>query len=388
MRLRFSATIVAATLLTSVSAAQAQMAGPPTVGVVKAVLSPIYATSQYVGRVDAINHITLQARVTGFLQQRNFQEGSDVKKGQVLFVIEQPPYQAAVLSAQGAISQAEAQLHNSRITLGRSRSLLNTPAGQQSDVDTAVASAGTFQGQMLTAQAQLQQAEINLGYTTIASPIDGRIGLATDPGNVVSPTSGALARIVSQDPEYVTFPVSESEVSALEDEYAGNGGLAALTVKIQLPDGTMYDQTGKIDFTDISVSSSTDTLTLRATVPNPARGGGGGGATEGNRTLVDGGFVTVLLQSKSPKQQVTIPRPAVLADQQGDYVYVVGADSKVTRQNIAVGDSGGLLAVVTSGLKAGDTVVADGVQRVKPGATVKTVPYTPPNYGASAGTNG
>jgi membrane fusion protein (multidrug efflux system) len=369
MRLRFSATVLAATLLSGVSAADAQMGGPPTVGVTKAALSPIYKTSQYVGRVEAINHITLQARVTGFLQQRNFTEGSMVKKGQVLFVIEQPPYQAAVLSAQGAVSQAQAQLRNSQLTLGRSRTLLNTPAGQQSTVDTAVASAGSNQGQLLTAEAQLQQAEINLGYTTIASPIDG-----------------ALAKIVSQDPEYITFPVSESEASQLEDEYAGHGGLASLTVKVQLPDGHMYDQTGKIDFTDISVSSSTDTLTLRATVPNPERGAEG--ATEGNRTLVDGGFVTVILQSQSPQQEVTIPRAAVLADQQGNYVYVVGADSKVSRQNIAIGDADGVLAVVTSGLKAGDTVVADGVQRVKPGAAVKTVPYTPPNYGDGAGTNG
>ncbi|WP_284947645.1 efflux RND transporter periplasmic adaptor subunit [Acidisoma cladoniae] len=386
MRLRFSATVFAVTLLSGVSAAEAQMGGPPTVGVSKATLTPIYKTSQYVGRVEAINHITLQARVTGFLQQRNFAEGSDVKKGQVLFVIEQPPYQAAVLSAQGAVSQAQAQLRNSQLTLGRSRTLLNTPAGQQSNVDTAVASAGSNQGQLLTAEAQLQQAEINLGYTTIASPIDGRIGLATDPGNVVSPTSGALAKIVSQDPEYITFPVSESEASQLEDEYSGHGGLASLTVKVQLPDGHMYDKTGKIDFTDISVSSSTDTLTLRATLPNPARGAEG--ATEGNRTLIDGGFVTVILQSQSAQQEVTIPRAAVLADQQGNYVYVLGPDSKVSRQNIAIGDADGVLAVVTSGLKAGDTVVADGVQRVKPGAVVKTVPYTPPNYGDGTGTNG
>jgi membrane fusion protein, multidrug efflux system len=379
MRLRYSAVVLAAALTAGAADARAQMGGPPTVGVVKAQVSPIYDTSQYVGRVEAMNHITLQARVTGFLQQRNFAEGSDVKKGQVLFVIEQPPYQAAVLSAQGAVSQADAELRNAKITLGRSRTLLNTPAGQQSTVDTAVAATGSNAGQLLTAQAQLQQAQINLGYTTIAAPIDGRIGLAVDPGNVVSPTSGALAKIVSQDPEYVTFPVSEVEAAQLEDEYAGKGGLQSLTVKLQLADGKMYDQTGKIDFADISVSSSTDTLTLRAIVPNPPRASPS--ATEGNRTLVDGGFVTVILQSQSPVQQVTIPRAAVLADQQGDYVYVVGADSKVTRRNIQLSDSASVLAVVTAGLKEGETVVADGVQRVKPGAAVKAVPYTPPDFG-------
>jgi len=389
MRLRYpaAALLLAGSLAANGTPARAQMGGgPPSVGVVKAELKPIYQSSQYVGRIQAINRVTLQARVIGFLEQRNFKEGSDVKKDQVLFVIEQPPYKAAVLQAQGAVAQAQAQLRNATISLGRSRTLLNTPAGQQSTVDTDVATAGSNQGQLMTAQAQLLQAEINLGYTTIASPIDGRIGLSTDPGNVVSPTSGSLATIVSQDPEYVLFPVSELALNQLQDEYSGKGGLRALTVKLQLPDGKMYDKTAKIDFSGISVSSSTDTVTLRAVVPNPNRGAPDG--TEGNRTLVDGGFVTVYLQSASPEQQITVPRSAILADQQGDYVFVVGADSKAQRRNVTLAESANVLAVVTSGLKPGETVVADGVQRVKPGAAVKPVPYTPPNYDASAGTSG
>jgi membrane fusion protein (multidrug efflux system) len=339
MRLRYPAIalLLGGPILLGSAVAQAQMGpgGPPAVGVSKAALTPIFRSSQYVGRVTAINRVALQARVTGYLQERNFKEGSDVKKGQVLFIIEQPPYQAAVLQAQGAVAQAQAQLRNSRISLGRSRSLLNTPAGQQSNVDSDTANAGTFQGQLMTAQAQLQQAEINLGYTTVAAPIDGRIGLGADPGNVVSASTGALATIVSQDPEYVTFPVSELAASQLVDEYAGKGGLQSLVVKLQLPDGKMYDQTGKIDFSDISVSSST-----------------------------------------------------ILADQQGDYVFVVGADNKVSRRNVTTGDTQGALTAVMSGLKEGETVVADGVQRVKPGAAVKPIPYTPPNYSANSSAGG
>lgn len=388
MRLRHSALIVAAMLVGSASGAWAQLGpgGPPVVGVVKAALTPIYQTSQYIGRVQAISKITLRARVTGLLEERDFQEGDEVKKGQKLFVIEQPPYQAAVLQAQGQLIQAEASLRNAKQNLTRSSTLLNTPAGQRSTVDNDVASAGQSQGALLVAEAELQTAQINLGYTTILSPIDGRIGIATDPGNVVAFTDAALAMVVSEDPEYVLFPVSEVEAATLKSRYAGEGGLAAITVKLQLPDGEMYDQTGSIDFSDISVSASTDTINLRAVVPNPRRSDTK--ALGGDRTLVDGGFVTVLLQSKNPQQQVTVPRAAVLADQQGYYVLIVDADNKAQRQNITLGDSTALLAVVATGLKPGDTVIADGVQRARPGAPVKPVPYTPPNLGDGSGAAG
>ena len=389
MRSRYSSLIVAAILVAAAPAgAWAQMGpgGPPAVGVVKAALTPIYQSSEYIGRVQAISKITIRARVTGLLEERDFKEGDEVKKGQKLFVIEQPPYEAAVLQAQGQVVQAEAALRNARQNLTRSQTLLNTPAGQRSTVDSDVASAGQGQGSLLVAEAQLQTAQINLGYTTILSPIDGRIGIATDPGNVVAFTDAALATVVSEDPEYVLFPVSEVEAASLKAQQVGHGGLAAMTVKLRLPDGKMYDKAGTIDFSDISINSSTDTLNLRAVVPNPPRANTT--ALGSDRTLVDGGFVTVILQSKNAEQQVTVPRAAVLADQQGNYVFVLDADNKAERRNITLGNSSALLAVVTTGLKAGETVVADGVQRVKPGAPVKPVPYTPPNYGDANVTNG
>jgi membrane fusion protein (multidrug efflux system) len=354
--------VFAALLVSGASAAEAQMGpgGPPTVGITKAAETPIYQSSEYVGRIQAISKITVRARVTGLLEERNFKEGDEVKKGQQLFLIEQPPYQAAVLQAQGAVIQAEASLKNAKQNLNRSTTLLNTPAGQRSTVDTDVASQGQSQGQLLVAEAQLQTAQINLGYTTITSPIDGRIGIATDPGNVVAFTDAPLATVVSEDPEYVLFPVSDK-----------------LTVKLRLPNGQMYDQTGKIDFSDISVNSSTDTIDLRARIPNPARGAANDAG--GNRTLVDGGFVSVILQSTNPVQSITIPRAAVLADQQGFYVYVISANNVAVRRNISLGQSPNpLQAVVASGLKAGEEVVADGVQRVRPGAPVKPVPYQAP----------
>ena len=389
MRFRYSSLVVAAMLVAGGSPgarAQTGPGGPPAVGVVKAALTPIYQSSEYIGRVQAISKITIRARVTGLLEERGFHEGDEVKKGQKLFVIEQPPYQAAVLQAQGQVVQAEATLRNARLNLSRSQTLLNTPAGQRSTVDSDQASAGQGQGSLLVAEAQLQTAQINLGYTTILSPIDGRIGIATDPGNVVAFTDAALATVVSEDPEYVLFPVSETEASLLKSKNAGQGGLAAMTVKLRLPDGQTYDKTGKIDFSDISINSSTDTLDLRAVVPNPPRANTL--ALGSDRTLVDGGFVTVILQSKNAQQQVTVPRAAVLADQQGYYVFVLGPGNTAQRRNITLGDSTALLAVVATGLKAGETVVADGVQRVKPGAPVKPTPFTPPDYSAPGSTDG
>jgi membrane fusion protein (multidrug efflux system) len=387
MRFRYSSVVFASLVMAGAApSAWAQMGpgGPPVVGVVKAALTPIYQTSQYIGRVQAISKITIRARVTGLLEERDFKEGDEVKQGQQLFLIEQPPYEAAVLQAQGQVVQAEAQLRNAKQNLSRSQTLLNTPAGQRSTLESDQASAGQGQGALLIAEAQLQTAQINLGYTSIRSPIDGRIGISTDPGNVVAFTDAPLATVVSEDPEYVLFPVSEVEATLLKSQYAGKGGLAAITVKLQLPNGQMYDKTGTIDFSDISVNSSTDTIDLRATIPNPPRAADT--AAGGDRTLVDGGFVTVILQSKNPIQRITVPRAAVLADQQGYYVFIVGDGNKAERRNIQLGDSTALLAVITSGISAGDTVIADGVQRVRPDAPVKPVPFTPPNVGDGSGT--
>ena len=389
MRSRYASLIVATLLATAAASgarAQTGPGGPPAVGVVKAALSPIYQSSEYIGRVQAISKITIRARVTGLLEERDFREGDEVTQGQKLFVIEQPPYEAAVLQAQGQVVQAEASLRNAKLNLNRSQTLLNTPAGQRSTVDSDTASAGQSQGALLIAEAQLQTAQINLGYTTVLSPITGRIGVATDPGNVVAFTDAALATVVSEDPEYVLFPVSEVEASLLKSQYAQQGGLVALTVKLRLPSGQMYDKTGTIDFSDISINSSTDTLDLRAIVPNPRRADAK--TLGGDRTLVDGGFLPVILQSKTAQQRVTVPREAVLADQQGDYVFVLGPGNTAQRRNITMGDSTALLAVAASGLAAGETVIADGVQRVKPGAPVKPMPYTPPNFGDANTTDG
>nr|MDP9167942.1 efflux RND transporter periplasmic adaptor subunit [Actinomycetota bacterium] len=187
------------------------------------------------------------------------------------------------------------------------------------------------------------------------------------------PSSGTLATIVSQDPMYVLFPVSVRAATDLRDRYADKGGFNAVTIKLKLPSGKMYDQAGKLDYVDPSVAANTDTLTFRARMPNPVRAGSNAG-DPGDRELSDGQFVTVSLEGVEPVTQLAIPRTGVLSDQQGSYVWVVGDGNKVEQRRIQLGQSTPDTAVISAGLKEGETVVVDGVQRVRPGAVVDPAP--------------
>lgn len=375
----FWAVPVAIALLSSpVSRALAQAPGgpPPAVGVIKVTTHPVTETERFIGRIQSTTRVDIVARVTAYLESYDFKEGEEVKKGQLLYRLEQPPFQAAVEANQGSVQQFQAQLANANVTLQRANTLLNTPAGQQSTVDAAKASQGNLQGQLLTAQAQLKTAQINLGYTTIASPIDGKIGRTNvTAGNVVSPSSGTLATVVGQDPMYVVFPVSVRSVLELRQRYVPLGGFDAVKIRIVLPDGRTYGQTGKLNFVDNTVSTNTDTLTLRGTIPNPPLPQKGVDSVV--RELYDGEFVSVLLEGAQPVNLLAIPQAAVLTDQQGSYVFVVGDDNKAQRQNVQLGQSQPPEVSVLSGLKEGQTIVVDGLQRVRPGQPVNPGPPAP-----------
>ena len=350
---------------------------PPAVGVAKAAPQAITETSEFVGRLQAVSRVDLVARVTAFLVKRDFAEGGEVHAGDTLYHLERPPFEATVAAQAATVAQADAVLRNDVLTLNRAQTLLSTPAGQQSNVDAALAAQRSQAAQLANAQAQLRLAQVNLDYTEIKAPIDGRISRTTvTEGNVVSPSSGVLATIVSQDPMYVLFPVAVRAALELRDRYAGHGGFAAVTVKLRLPDGKDYGPAGTLDYVDPSVATNTDTLTLRASIPNPIRPGADANQP-GARELSDGEFVTVLLQGVQPIQQLAIPRAAVLQDQQGTYVWVVGDGNKAEQRRVQLGQSTPATAVVSAGLKDGETVVVDGVQRVRPGITVAPAPVAP-----------
>jgi membrane fusion protein, multidrug efflux system len=366
-------------LTTAAALAQIPRAGgPPAVGVVHVQKSPITETSEFVGRIEATDRVALVARVTAFLDQRLFTEGSEVKKGDLLYMLEQAPFQADLAAKAATVQQTQAQLANATLAFNRVSSLLKTPAGQQSAVDDARATMLSDAAQVQNAEALQRQSQINLDYTEIRAPIGGKIGRTTVTiGNVVSPSSGVLATIVSQDPMYVVFPVALRTALDLRDRYAKEGGFSAVVIKLRLANGHIYSQTGKLNFFDNTVSQTTDTITLRGSVANPPLNDGTfGGAPV--RELTDGEFVTVLLEGVEPIEVLTVPRAAVLSDQQGDYVYTVDAQNKVQQARIQLGQSTPTTASVLSGLTEGAMVIVDGVQRVRPGIVVSPGPASPP----------
>lgn len=366
---------LAAAVMASSAAGQQPPPKPPAVGVVAAVRKPVTQSSEYVGRIQAIERVNLTARVAAFLDARLFTEGAEVKKGQPLYRLEQGPFEADVKAKQATIAQLKAQLVNAQIILGRAKSLLNTPAGQQSTVDTATANASALEAQVLGAEAQLQQSQINLGYTDIRAPIDGKIGrTSVTVGNYVSPGPGVLATIVSQDPMHVVFGVSSRSAIALHQRSTEK----PIVVKIRLADGHMYGQTGTLNFFDNTVAGNTDTITLRGDVRNPLTDAKTDGAA---RELVDGEFVTVILEEAEPIEAATIPRAAVLTDQQGDYVYVVDGENKVQQRRVRLGPATPGIAAVMSGLTEGEHVVVEGIQRIRPGQLV-----SPGSAGSAEGT--
>lgn len=348
----------------------------PAVGVVKAHQQPLTEVNEFIGRIEAINRVNVVARVTAYLDRIDFKDGAEVKKGDLLYELERPPFQADLDAKKAIADQYQAQLTNARLSEQRARSLLQSNAGAQATVDSTTAAEKALAAQLLGANANVEFSQINLNYTRIASPVDGKLGRTRiTPGNVVSPSSGTLVTIVSQDPMYVTFPVSVRTLLQLREKYAGKGGFDAVTIKVRLPDGRVYAQAGKLNFVDNTVQSSTDTIVLRGTIPNPSLPIP---TTNGQiRELSDDEFVTVMLEGVQPVTVLAIPRSAVLMDQAGDYVYVVGAGNKAQRRSVTLGQSTPTVAAVTSGLTDGELVVAEGVQRVKAGAPVLPQPTTP-----------
>ncbi|WP_425304835.1 efflux RND transporter periplasmic adaptor subunit [Bradyrhizobium erythrophlei] len=358
----------------SAAHAQAGPPGPPAVGVFEAVKRPVTETSEFLGRIEAPNRVNVVARVTAFLEKRNFVEGAEVKSGDLLYQLERGPFEADLASKKAQVAQLQATLVNAKLTADRAKALLGGPAGQQSSVDAAVANQQSLEAQIQAAQAQVDLSQINLDYTLIHSPIDGRIGrTAVTEGNVVTPSSGTLTTIVSQDPMYVTFPVPVRESLDLRERYATRGGFKAVVIRVRLPDGRLYDKVGELNFVNNTIAQNTDTITLRGTIPNPSiyNSAETGGPV---RELTDNEFVTVLLEGVQPVEVLAIPRSAVLSDQQGEYVYVVGADNKAEQKRIQLGQSTSTIAAVTSGIALGDKVIVEGLQKVKPGEVVAPGP--------------
>jgi len=357
-----AAALLALSVAAAVPAAaqQAQPAAVP-VATVYAERQAISNTRDFVGRVEATGRVDIRARVQGYLEQVLFKEGDIVKKGDQLYQIEKGLFQAAVEAAKGALERSKAAKTLTAIQLQRAQELLEKNAGTAVARDQALAADQQAQGQILADQANLDTANINLGYTDIASPISGKVSKTNvTAGNVVGPASGILTLIVSQDPMYISFPVSQREL--LQAQLSGRvKDIAGIKIKIRFADGTVYKDEGTVNFIDVSVDRATDTVLARATMPNP----------EG--VLVDGQLVSVAVEAGAPQDKVVVPQAALIADQQGVYVFAV-EDGKAVVKRIKTGGESGTNIVVNEGLNGGEQIIVEGLQSIRPGQAVQAAP--------------
>jgi len=358
------ALLVTAVSLSACDKAEQQQAAPPAppaVTVAKVASTEITPSSTFTGRIEAVDKVDLRARVQGFIEKRLFEEGADVKEGDLLFTLDKAPFEAEIDRINADIAGAEAALQVATLSYQRQATLVKKEVAAVAVLDQVTAKQLEAKAQLQSQQAALEKAKLDLGYTDIRSPMAGRIGKATySVGDLVGPESGTLATVVSQDPIYVTFPVSQRDLLAVRKQAEAEGTDArAVRVKVRLADGSIYDQAGSINFVDVTVSTTTDTVAIRAQLPNP------------KRLLIDGQLVTAVVEAAKPKTALVIPTPALQIDQTGRFVLVVGADNKVEVRRIEIdrGYEGNL--VVTKGLKEGERVITIGAQKVRPQQVVE-----------------
>jgi membrane fusion protein (multidrug efflux system) len=351
---------------------------PPEVGVIKAQPQNSPLTRDLVGRLSAYRSADVRARVPGVLLKRAYDEGTDVKKGQLLFQIDPAPLKAALAASSAALAQAQATYTNNRITAKRVRELAPKGYVSKSDLDNALAAERSASAAVQAARANEQTARINLGYANVTSPIDGRAGQQqVTEGALVGNGEATLLTTVDQiDPLYVNFTMS---VAAMEQmRRAQNDGNVTLagpdkaSVQIALPDGSPYAEAGTLDFSDTSVNPSTGSVNLRAKIPNP------------KHSLLPGMYVTLKANLGQQHKVFLIPQAAVQRDTVGAFVMTVGADGKVVRKDVTAADMAGGNWVITDGLQTGDQVVVSGIQNVKAGAPAKASPWHAPAAASSA----
>jgi membrane fusion protein (multidrug efflux system) len=344
-------------------------AGPVEVGVVTLAASAVTLTKELPGRTAAFRVAEVRARVNGIVQKRLFAEGSDVKEGQPLFKIDPAPYQAALEGAKAQLARAEATAASARVQAERFTELVADNAVSKQEYDNAMAALKAGQADVAAGKAAVQGALINLGYTTVTSPLSGRIGRsAVTEGAYVQQSQATLLATVQQlDPVYVDLTQSSADALKLRRDHAEgklkSAGRGQARVTLVLEDGREYAIPGSLQFTDVTVDPSTGSIALRALFPNP-RG-----------ELLPGMFVRARLDEGVNAEALLVPQQGVGRDQKGQpSALVVNDEQKVERRALVTERAVGDAWLVTAGLKAGDRVIVEGLQKVQPGATVKAVP--------------
>ena len=343
---------------------------PPQVVVTTVATASIPNSMTFVAQTESSRRVDIVARVSGYLERIAYQEGEVVKDGQVLFELDRKPFQAQVDAARGQVLSQQARFATARSNLERTKPLAEQDALSRADLDRAQGEYDGANAAVFSAQAKLREAELNLGYTVIRSPVSGVAGRALQrQGSYVNATadSAQLTYVAALDPMWVNFSVSQNQMARLRAEIAA-GRVAmpagdALQVALALSDGSAYPQKGKIDFADPSFSQETGSFLVRATIANP------------QRALRPGMFVTAKVDGMTRPNAIVVPQLAVQQGASGHLVYVVRQDSVAELRPVVVGDYyGDKDIVVLEGLKAGDRVVTDGMLRVVPGKPVQVAP--------------
>lgn len=346
-------------LLSGMVPGQANAQAMPRVVVAEATLADVGQTATFNGRSVAVQKVDLRARISGFVEARGFEEGGTVAAGDVLFALEDDAYQFALAQAEASVTQAEAAAALALIERDRQAELVSRGSAAQALLDRAEADYNARAAEVRRLMAARDQAKLNLSYAEITAPFAGRVGLSVaDVGALVGPESGPLLTLVAIDPMTVEFPVPERELLLFRAavEGAQTGGVETIT--LTRSDGSVYGETGTINFSDVTVNQGTDTVLVRAVFPN----------SEGQ--LRDGALVSVTLSAAAPEQSLTVPQQAVQRDLTGAFVLVVNAAGVVEQRRVEVARQAEGVAVIAGGLEAGERVVTEGINKVRPGITV------------------
>ena len=343
---------------------------PPEVAVITVAPGEVGLVTELPGRLEASRVAQVRARAAGIVQKRLFREGSDVRAGQPLYRIDPAPYAAASASAQAALMRAQANLGQTTALAERYQPLVEANAISKQEYANAVAAQKAAEAEVAAARASVQTAQINLGYASVTAPISGRIGraLVTEGALVGQGEATPLAVIQQIHPIYVNFTQPAADVLRLRQALAQGrlkraAGADGALVRVVLEDGSEHPQPGKLLFSDLTVDPTSGQITLRAEVPNA------------NGSLLPGLYVRVRLEQAKAGNAVLLPQQAVTRTAQGDSVMVVGADGQVGTRKIQVGSAQAGQWVVLDGLKAGEQVIVEGFQKMRPGAPVKPVPW-------------
>lgn len=353
-------------LLTACGSGESEgpQAPPPAVSVIQVETSPVGEYREYVARTEAHKEVELRARVEGTLLQRNFDEGHQVKEGQLLFKIDPESFEAEVKKATAQLNSQQAAFRRAQRDMERGQDLAPQGYISQSDLDKLTSNADQASAQVESAKAALKQAKLNLDYTDITAPFDGQVGKAYfSEGNLVNPGSGPLATLVDIHPIYVNFQVDEDlYVSYLQFKATDAGkNMSAKTdvdLTLRLPNDTTLPTKGRLNFTDTQVDQTTGTINLRAEFDNP------------NGVVLPGLYVTLMMETTDKKELPLIPQAAVQENQQGTFVLVVDSNNTVAPQPVEMGRRIGAMWVVNKGLNSGQQIIVEGLQKVRPGIQV------------------